>query len=360
MKNGLSGVKKTLLNLSLVGVSLLVAALIGEVLVRIFWAAPGFKYPQTLHEKHPVLGWVMKPNQHAYTYNIPVTTNSHGLRDDEFTEAKPDKTVRILVLGDSVTFGVLVGNDETYSNVLERMLNAEADSVRYEVINTGVQRYYTFQELDYLREYGVKFQPDLVVVGYYINDLGFKPETWTRDYEKTREKHASYLWTKVPWLMYIYKNSALSNLVRDRIIRMIRSTKQKKNTQTRLLTGELDEGVLKKIEGARQDLAAMKKLGDEHGFPVLIAAFPGVNQVIKDFPNAKYPQFVREIADELGMPFVDLLPDFKEHYDGDIRSLYFRYNGHPNKTGHELAAKAIFKAIAEKKLLQRKEIAKTN
>ncbi len=361
MKKGLTGVKKTLINLSLVGASLLIAALIAEVLVRVFWAAPGFKYPQTHHIKDPVLGWVMEPNQQAYTYDIPVTINSHGLRDDEFTIAKPDNTVRILVLGDSVTFGVLVGNDETYSNVLESMLNnAAADSTRYEVINSGVQRYYTFQQLDYLRDYGVNFDPDLVILGYYINDLGFKPETWTRDYEKTREKYASYLWTKVPWLMYVYKNSALINLVRERVIRMIASSKPRKTAQEQLLEGVVDDSVVAKIEAARKDLAEMKKIGDEHGFQVLVVAFPGVNQVIMDFPNAKYPGFVREIAEELGMPFVDLLPVFKEHYDGDIRSLYFRYNGHPNKTGHRLAAEAIYQALLEKKLLQPKEIAKTN
>jgi len=283
----------------------------------------------------------MIPNQRSFTYSIPVWVNSLGLRDDEVPTENTGKKRRILILGDSVTYGVLVAGDETYANQLEAMLNGEQSDLSYEVINAGVQRYYTYQELDYLRLRGLQLEPDIVILGYYINDLGIRPKTWHRDYEKSREKVMSQIWQKAPFLMHIFKNSALVSFVRDRYFRLRNAMKRKKNTQEKLLHGIRDVGIEKKIAVAREYITEFKQLGREHNFKFMIVAFPGVNQVINDSPNAIYPGFVQQISHELNVPFVDLLPYYKAHYDGDIRSLYFRYNGHPNRIGHRIAAETI-------------------
>src|SRR3989344_5337015 len=58
-------------------------------------------------------------------FNISINTNSLGYRDYEFTIKKPEDINRILVIGDSTTYGFGVEIDETYAKVLEKYLNEE-------------------------------------------------------------------------------------------------------------------------------------------------------------------------------------------------------------------------------------------
>ena len=338
-------------NLSLIIISLLITVLLIEVMVRIFWAAPKFKYPQTLHQYHETLGWEMIPNQKANTYGVPVSINSHGLRDDEFSEKKPDDTKRILVLGDSVTFGVNVEGAKTYPNQLEKLMNEQAPKKKYEVINAGVQRYFTYQEIDYLRLKGVAFKPDIVILGFYVNDLGLRPKVWKREYEKKREKIMNKLWEKVPFLMGIVKNSAVISLARDKYLGLRRRMKKKPIPEQKALAGVNDEKMEKLWNATKDYISELNLLRQKYNFKILIAAFPGVNQVVYDFPDATYPGRLEAVAREMDLCYIDILPIFQKHYTGDIRSLYFRYDGHPNAYAHGLAAKAIYDQLSACNLL---------
>lgn len=100
-----------------------------------------------------------------------VTISSQGLRDREYTLAKPTGTRRILILGDSYCEGLQVEEDETFQAVLERRLALAAEAPPVEVINSGVSGYGTDNELLYYRHVGRGFQPDLVVLSFFTNDL---------------------------------------------------------------------------------------------------------------------------------------------------------------------------------------------
>lgn len=346
-------IKELLKNLSVVVIALLVCFLLAEGATRIFWAAPGYRYPQTLHNPDSLLGWVMIPNQDSYTYDVPVHINSHGLRDDEFTVAKPDGVIRILNIGDSVTYGVAVPGDETYPNQLEKMLNTEFPADSFEVINAGVQRYYTYQELDYLRRDGVAFHPDIVIVGFYQNDFGVRPKVWKREYENSREQFMTALWHKIPFVMNIVKNSALLSLLRDRYFKLKHSMEAKGSPGSidRIMMGISDEGTERLWSATAEYIQGFKALSDQYGFKLLIAAFPAANQVISDMPDSSYPARLISMCEESGIPVVDLLPVFKANYTGDIRSLFFRYDAHPNAHAHRIAAEAILQALRQFQLL---------
>jgi len=187
----------------------------------------------------------------------------------------------------------------------------------------------------------LKFDPDIVILGYYINDLGVRPKSWQRDYENEREKVMTRLWQKIPALMKVFKNSALVSLVRDRYFRLSYAIKGKRSTEAKLLSGIHDKQIDMWISTAHQYIAEIDKMAKAHGFKFLVVAFPGANQVLNNYPNTIYPNFVEEITKQLKLPYVNLIPAFKEHFDGDIRSLYFRFNGHPNKKGHQIAANKI-------------------
>jgi hypothetical protein len=117
---------------------------------------------------HPVRGWTLSPSLR----DIPVfgdrtlSTNSKGLRgSQEFSYEKPAGRKRVLVFGDSFTFGEEVSDGETYAAALGRAL-PDAD-----VLNMGVHGYGHDQMLLYFEEEGRKYSPDLVVLGFLPYDM---------------------------------------------------------------------------------------------------------------------------------------------------------------------------------------------
>jgi lysophospholipase L1-like esterase len=120
----------------------------------------------------PVRGMRLAPNYSGWFAGVPVHTNSLGLREDrELPPAKAPNTFRILVLGDSVTFGHGSIAEHTYPRLLEDMLRAWRPDIAWEVWNAAVPGYNTSQELAQLVELGPIVKPDLVIVGFYENDL---------------------------------------------------------------------------------------------------------------------------------------------------------------------------------------------
>ena len=114
-------------------------------------------------------GWKNIPGWQATTINQPLSINSKGLRDREYPYLKPPGTKRILVLGDSYTWGYGVTNEEIYTEVLEEALQQKYP--HYEVINGGVSGWGTDQQYLFLVNEGLKYSPDLVIVAHFFNDL---------------------------------------------------------------------------------------------------------------------------------------------------------------------------------------------
>jgi hypothetical protein len=141
-----------------------------EIWVRLSWdvrrGTPGFYVPD------PVRGQRLSENYTGWFAGVPVHINALGLRDPrEYDLAKKPNTYRILVLGDSVTFGHGSVYEHTYPYLVEQQLKAWRPDVDWQVWNAAVPGYNTSQELAQLLEVGPRFKPDLVVVGFYENDL---------------------------------------------------------------------------------------------------------------------------------------------------------------------------------------------
>jgi hypothetical protein len=117
-------------------------------------------------------GQRLAANYDGWFAGVPVRTNSLGFRDRrDYSLDKPPGVFRILVLGDSVTFGHGTLDDTTYPYLLEQELRRWRPDVKWEVWNLGVPGYNTAQELQYLYEIGPRAEPDLVIVGFYPNDF---------------------------------------------------------------------------------------------------------------------------------------------------------------------------------------------
>ena len=151
-------------------ITALVAACAVELWVRSTWddrkGRPGFFLSD------PVRGQRLAAGYDGWFAGVPVHINSLELRDTrEYSLEKRPNTFRILVLGDSVTFGHGSVYEHTYPYLLEQHLRKWQPGIDWQVWNAAVPGYNTSQELAYLLEVGGRFKPDLVVVGFYSNDL---------------------------------------------------------------------------------------------------------------------------------------------------------------------------------------------
>jgi len=99
--------------------------------------------------------------------NAYIRISSDGLRDREHTRSKPPGTLRIAVLGDSYAEALQVPMDQTFWSVMEKALgDCLKPSRRVEVINFGVSRFGTAQELMMLRSRVWEFDPDIVLLAF--------------------------------------------------------------------------------------------------------------------------------------------------------------------------------------------------
>jgi len=117
-------------------------------------------------------GQRLAPGYADWFAGVPVKINSLGFRDDrDYALAKGPRTFRVLVLGDSVTFGHGSMYEHTYPYLVEQRLRAWRPDVDWQVWNAAVPGYNTSQELAQLLEIGPAFQPELVIVGFFENDV---------------------------------------------------------------------------------------------------------------------------------------------------------------------------------------------
>ncbi len=171
-------------NTAKIGISIILAfaifALVGEAAIRIYlrynmvYDIEMTKYAMhvKVDAKNPLIGHFHKPNVSIQLMNSMVHINSNGFRDKEYPVSRNNK-YRIIFLGDSLTFGWGVEQDETFENLLEVKLNRQYP---VEIINFGIGNYNTEQQVNLFLEKGLQYKPDKVVVFYFINDAEVTPE----------------------------------------------------------------------------------------------------------------------------------------------------------------------------------------
>jgi hypothetical protein len=117
---------------------------------------------------HERRGWASRPslrNERVFGDEV-LNTNSAGFRGKrEFALEKTAGTFRIAVLGDSFTFGDEVSDGETYPARLQMLLPSA------QIINMGVHGYGHDQMLLLFEDEGVRYRPDVVVLGFVAADI---------------------------------------------------------------------------------------------------------------------------------------------------------------------------------------------
>jgi lysophospholipase L1-like esterase len=107
-----------------------------------------------------------------YLWTEDTTRNSHGFRDKEYSYKKPDNVFRVLVLGDSQTFGQgLKKLTDTWHKKLEVLMNEGLKTSKFEIITLSGKGWNTDTQLYELFKKGFEYNPDLIIIGFNHNDI---------------------------------------------------------------------------------------------------------------------------------------------------------------------------------------------
>jgi len=311
----------------LIVVPLALFLLLGELALRLYLSTHIFydvemsRYALTLKvdSPNPLIGHHHRPSSEARLMGVSIRTNAEGFRDDEYTVAKGRRR-RVLFLGDSLTLGWGVEKQETFEHLLERDLDA---IVPTEVINLGVGNYNTTQEVNLFIDKGMKYDPDQVVLFYFINDAEPVPQK-SRFPGLGRSRLITFYWSRIKAL-----RARLSDTIGF-------------ETYYSDLYREGSEG----FEGSRDALRQLAQLSREKGFDLRIVLLPELHHLV-DYRFAREHALVTGVLDEIGVPVLDLAPYFRD--EAEPQELWVALDdAHPNAGAHRLIANYTLDFIAER------------
>ncbi|MCB0358525.1 MAG: SGNH/GDSL hydrolase family protein [Bdellovibrionales bacterium] len=125
-----------------------------------------------------------------YTWGHRVTNNEFGFRERDISIPKPTETFRVMVLGDSLTWGAGVAQAERYTEVAEQLLRDRHPDRRIEILNFGVPGGPTTQYREIANKYATQIDADLLVVGFCINDTQPRPQNYSPEREAFIQQYA--------------------------------------------------------------------------------------------------------------------------------------------------------------------------
>jgi hypothetical protein len=271
--------------------------------------------------------------QLAVTPNDSIVHNSWGLRGPAYDTPKSPGTTRVLLLGDSFTFGAGVAHDAAvFPAILEQRLNAaySQGNTRVEILNGGIPGSRTTAWVALLNEVKDAFQPDVIVSVFFLRDgtrtssIGgfFGP---IRD-EITERNRTSRLYQ----LSYVYR------LFRDTRDRELIATQYSEAINESYLgnASQTEEWSI-----AQANLMEIQRIGSSLGAKVGLVVFP----ILVDLDDTYPFQVVCDLLVQFGkvndFQTFDLLPAFRGH---DASALWVApQDQHPNEAGHLIAADAL-------------------
>lgn len=355
---------------------------LSEVLLRIL----DIPAPETerveLSKAHPYFGWALRPGLveqiwwHDYRYEL--RHSEQGLRGTGLVSAQRPAGIkkRVLMLGDSVLYGLGASDAEVISEILKQKLPAT------EIVNTGTPGYGLRQELAVLDSFGKALRPDLVVVIYRWNDLEDDLKNKTPDYAFDGDARVVRVDTQVP---DSFDPLALSLPVKEpesgfdslKLYRAVKIGVHQLREFTlppkrrHALRGYL-RNLKNSISGADPDridtpdakerawqisrnmLALMKARSDELGANFLVISIPAY-ALVNEPRYGRYDPAINTdieaslaaVCAELGIEYVDLLPALQAADQKSAAVLYYERDKHLTPAGNAVVADIMEPVLAK-------------
>ena len=350
-------------------VAILLTLAMIELLLALFWPVPPSMSMNIYYKADPVTGFAHEPSAVGrYPTGILAIANSQGFRDNVVTVQKPPGTQRILVLGDSFTVGVNVEMEESYPQVLERMMNESSDTP-VEIINAAVGGSDPFQYAQYFEHHGSKYSPDEVMVGFFVGNDTYSTTTSVEQIatvvngQRVSRKAAEGSFVQLR--IMLHQNFNLVRLLQGFSFIEVSATRQDCEdfshnllniARNRLRNHRVDLSSQPKFSAnAVNQIQRIKQKADRMGIPLTVLLIPDELQINKKLREGLVPpnelhiydfampqQLLAEEFAALGIATLDLLP----FYVQDERCLYMN-DSHWTPQGHAVAASAIAQYVSD-------------
>ncbi|CAA7612116.1 GDSL-type esterase/lipase family protein [Magnetospirillum sp. UT-4] len=278
----------------------------------------------TRHEAaNPDVGVEHLPGKSAVLQNTEIKINAMGFRDRDYPVAtKPEGVYRILVLGNSITFGWGVPAAEVYTEVVEDTLNAEGR--RVEIINAGVANHNVKRQIAHFKAVGASLDPNLVVLSLFVN--GPQPSASGGNNPIMRNSQLAVMaWSR---LNFLSAKLGLQDSYRVRYERLF-----------------ADES--EPWRQARDEVAWLARECRARGITLVITMTPDLHY-LNDYPFQAIHDKVRDLAAEVGAGYLDFLDGLRGI---DARTLWnMPGDPHPNAKGHAIMANQLLSYLGAKVL----------
>jgi lysophospholipase L1-like esterase len=299
------------------------------------------------------LDYVPVPNQDTWfgvddpatgEQKVPIHINGFGQRGKDYPAAKEPGEFRIIGLGDSLTFGPCVRDEETYLAVLEQLYGKRpAPAPRIRVANSAANGYATVHYLKWLETQLDVYHPDLVVVGCYTGNDMVIPARVT-----------SLLPLGMDSLM---RRSALCHFLyemsRKYLWKRVKAVKERKSLEK--IDQELDqyvgvnEGDLS-LEGQKRlwehslgHMQRMHEIAQAKGVKLVCLLIPTPWMMTQGNAAEVYPWLKQEIEKE-GIPVISLIEELRAAGP----QAWLPWNpGHWTPLGHRVTAETLQRGLTE-------------
>jgi hypothetical protein len=311
------------------------------------WLSPGYLVEtRGLHVFSETLGWKHRTNASAVIGGKHVSINAAGYRGHELSVTKPAGTTRVVVLGDSVAFGLGVSDGETFADLLQARENG------LETGNLAVQGYGPGQALLVLLGQALETAPDVVVLAFCMeNDFadallpvslydGRTPQPRFRLEGESLVLDRAGLRRSPPQRVgqWLADHSYLFN-------RLGTLRPRPEPAGARHWTDIKHEALRDEQHALRLNVAIVRRMAAvcrERGIRFLLAAFPHW------FTYRSKPWLAQGFLDALetgGIPVLDMSERFVARGES-FRAIALDGTGHLSRLGHAIAAEELESAIA--------------
>lgn len=298
------------------------ALLFSEILVRLTGTAPQLALiASDRYRPSPNPRIVYEPATGALA--DAAYSNALGYRGPLYSFKASPHHFRVIAAGDSVTEGLMVPDYKSiYTWQLEAMLTQR--DVPSQIMNFGVSGYNTLQEVETLKDKGMSFNPDLILLQYSLNDTYLDDGRLAADIlTRTERKSLHRRMLNIPLLYH-------SALYRFFIFRVIEDGLQDFTKRSHSLLVHQHQNTVASGFKTLQSIAG--------GRCVLIVVFPWFEKGLSPYPYEKQHEEVSALARSHGFHTLDLLDSFRScSAAGRVNFDHV----HPNAHGHTCAAQAL-------------------
>ena len=299
-----------------------------------------------------VVGHVNQPNVHARVegpeFSVEYKINEQGFRDRSvYSPQKPATVTRILLLGDSFTFGASNAYDDIWPVQVEKEMRDAGQNV--ELIKAGVPAFDTRTEALYLERIYDLYRPDIVVFVFLPNDLFTNQpisegtETGTPDTPPKRDsgvRVASGKKSSLHTLTLLKRILMANDLAFTRLYMMTARRPYFASPPGKMLTEQFRD--------TSKLLSRAHRFCQQKGCEFLVLSIPQQFQVLAEARHVELEGIdptridteFKQFADNEGFRWIPVLDDLAEAYRQG-KDLYFRFDGHLNRDGNQAVAATV-------------------